>query len=289
MAKNNVNEQHDETTDTPAFVYHPTKFTEYYVKRHNLKLLPNGTFAEYRKAHVLRTMWLDYMTIAVPKRYFTKTDLADALTLFCDTHRELAVIELRTQLKCEFEDLAPLKSWLKAVTGKEDKLDVAVWAHALCNLKRKLWNLETYWEMMPVLVGKQGSGKSRAIMKLLSPIDHVTLNYEVTQATDPTIAVNFSTHYACFFDELSKGTSTNIEAIKRLISAVRINARLMYENEAGSFDQRCTFFGASNKSVGEVFRDETGARRFHDTQSADMTDRNVINSLNYISLLQGID
>lgn len=269
-------------------LFDPMQFVEYYVKRHALTILPTGKFEQGRRDEIVRQMWLAYLVLATPRR-FSKSDLSDAVQEFCTRAKQAALEQFRNTIKCDTENLSPLKAWLKATTGNTNEVDVAVWAHALCNLKRKMFNLESYWEMMPVLVGKQGSGKSRAIQRLLSPIDALTLHYDVEQAVDAKVQVNYNTHYAAFLDELSKGSKTDIAAVKRLITQPQFNTRLMRENDTDNFKQNCTFFGASNYSVSDTFKDETGARRFYDTKGLDRTDRNVINSLDYVELFRGID
>lgn len=192
-------------------------------------------------------------------------------------------------LQTTHEDLAPLKAWIKAVTGKEKPADVAVVAHWLWQIKRRAYEQPVVFHIMPVLFGLQGGGKTEAIKKLISPVSEYTLSMSLDMLSDSRNYEGLAYNYVVFFDELQGAYKADLNALKKQITTEHNSFRRMYTTTSMDVPQRCSFIGATNKRLSENFSDSTGMRRFWEIISSDILDWNTINSIDYTALYKGID
>jgi hypothetical protein len=179
--------------------------------------------------------------------------------------------------------------WVKAVTGNESPEDITVMTHFIWQIKRKMRELAVIDHIMPVIFGPQGSGKTIAITKLLSPIAHYTLNFGLEEFTDSRFAVSLSNNYVAFFDELAGASKAEIGLLKRQITSSENDFRHLGTNVMDKVRNRCTCIGATNTSLDLIIKDSTGMRRFWEISSQEMTDREIINSLDYVALFKSVD
>jgi predicted P-loop ATPase len=144
--------------------------------------------------------------------------------------------------------------------------------------------------LMPVLCGAQGAGKSTAVRLLLGPV-----NMRVDEAADlkmlederqlPRLAENL----VVFFDEMSKATSTDVDALKNRITAPTVKWRVLGTNTHNVRDQLATFIGASNNFVRDLIHDPSGMRRFYELNCQPKLDWVVLNSIDYAALWLSVD
>lgn len=185
-----------------------------------------------------------------------------------------------------------LKKWIIAVTGLVNHdLEYKVMRHFLWQVKRKLNKKLVQYHLMPILYGRiQGSGKSTAIRRLLDPISSLTLNGKsIDFVTEEKNYKALGDYFVCFFDEMSGMDKADESALKQIITADQLAYRVFYTQASSEIPQNCTFIGTSNKSVIELIKDTTGARRFFELRAQDKFDYEMINKIDYEAIWVSID
>lgn len=184
----------------------------------------------------------------------------------------------------------PLRAWVKAVTGVENELDVTVMKHFIWQVKRKMHGLPVEYELMPVICGQTGSGKSRAVERLIEPLRELAeVGRDFDIFTDVREHFIFHRAYIVALDEMAKADSTDVNAIKQVISAKDISYRVLYTQGSAVGRMVSTFIGTSNNFLNEVILDPTSARRFWQLESAPKADWMTINSIDYSALWRCVD
>lgn len=200
--------------------------------------------------------------------------------------------------KVIFTGLDPLSQFTQALVGKdcEDFLQHrAVLGHFLWQVKRKLFRIPTAFTICPVLVGKQGSGKSRALDNLTAPLKDFCMDGSLDLFSRESEKFAFGTYYIIKLDEFSGVTKSELESVKQLMDSESVNFRTYYTQTMAHMPNISTFIGASNRSVADVIRDQTGNRRFYEIPCLDRLDWNLIGGysedegIDYNTLWQSID
>lgn len=139
----------------------------------------------------------------------------------------------------------------------------AAWRQVVWQIKRRLMNRPTYSEIMLVLSGAQGSGKTSAVTHFASALENFYApDAAFTMFSDGFRRKMMQSFYLVVLDEMARAKDTDIEDIKRCITAAYVQSRQMRsQNEAG-FVRNASFIGCTNKSVARVLQDGTGMRRF---------------------------
>jgi Virulence-associated protein E len=187
------------------------------------------------------------------------------------------------------ELLSPLEKFITAITGTNDTIAVGVMAHFIWGIKRKLLGLDTVFQIMPIILGKQEAGKSYSIEKLLSPIENLKLEMNLNEVIDPRNLLSFDKKFALVINEMAGANKTDVEKLKNLITTKRNDVRKLHTNEVLRARQNTSLIGTTNKPVAEIIYDPTGARRFFEIKSLDKMDWPVIENLDYYALWQGIN
>lgn len=215
--------------------------------------------------------------------------LVDSLLLWRKDQEEQFLAELRAKIAYREVDPALDGKWVLAATGKESPLDAAVLRHFIWQAKRKLFGLSVEHHMMPVLYGKSGGGKSVAVHALIAPLSDVAIARDLTVFNDQFARRQFARNFVMFFDELGKSHQADVNSMKNIITAPKVEWRGINSESTQSASQNCTFIGCSNLPVRERIQDPTSVRRFWQINCADQLDWSVINSLDYIALWQSVD
>jgi hypothetical protein len=179
-----------------------------------------------------------------------------------------------------------LYAFTTALTGQPaSDIDVHALAHFIWQIKRKILGLTVEHHLMPIVWGKGGAGKSRALELLISPIKgYVIKGLSFDKLGDDRYFKQLADHLLVFFDEMPKVEKASVESIKQIISESTLTGRVLYSNGHKSYPQNCTFLGTSNLSPAQLIHDPTGMRRFHYIKCADKVDRDVVNNINYCEL-----
>lgn len=224
----------------------------------------------------------------VPKP-LTKLELEDGLTSFLFTEdqrqRELVVEHHKVQT----ETLEPLKAFVTALTGRGDEIDLAVMAHWLWTVKRRSRGYKSVYELMPILVGKQGGGKSQAVRMLINSWGITKITLKLGELSDNRIFEGLSKSFIAFADELEGADRADMNSLKNQITAETNSFRELHTHNIKTVPMVCSFIGASNRKINEVFNDPSGMRRFYEVACQDKLDWDTLNKLDYVALWRGID
>jgi hypothetical protein len=259
----------------------------------------------YRKrdlyTHRFETLWLDYLDEIATFKAKTKKDKVkgfkviqerdmtkafnEQIIKLCDNYR----LQTVNSLKCDKENLSLLSDFIMALTGKKDEKDIAVLAHFFWSVKRKMQDLRVVYHIMPIFLGKQGSGKSMAVSKMLGPFSDFVLNMFVNDLADKNSYPEFAYNAVVLFDELAGLNKTDRNVLKNQLTTEYNTYRPFYTQQKVTVPQRCCFIGTSNQSLSELFYDSTGMRRFYEIQTLDKCDWAMVNSIDYSAMIKGID
>lgn len=291
----------------------PRHYVATYLLEKDIKVNERGELQHSSNKNTLQlfdTMWLDYLelvnqvnkSVAVlnenRKRGESKTS---TITPIKDKVMQTALNELITEqklayrslvlavFKCVQEDLNPLLTFVEALTGRQDKADVAVLAHWLWQVKVKMANKSPSYHLMPIFFGKQEGGKTVALNKLIAPINNFRLNINLDQMGDDRYFRAMSENYVIVFDEMQGAQRTDIDALKKQVTIDYNDYRPLGTNEIFKVRQSCSFIGATNRPVSEQIVDSTGMRRFWQLNCMDKLKWDLLNSIDYVAMWRGID
>ncbi len=222
-------------------------------------------------------------------RPLQESALKHAFVEYINATAEADVLSAFDGLLCKAENLAPLIAWVTGVTGTADQKDVAIMAHWLWQVKRRGTGQSVKHQIMPVLYGLQGGGKTVALEKLIAPISNYRLTISMSQLGDERVFEGLSRNYVTLFDELQGIERTDMNSLKKQITNNSNSYRKLYTHEMTNIPMRCSFIGATNKPVAESLNDSTGMRRFWELATLPKLDWAMISSIDYTALWQGID
>lgn len=279
----------------------PRKFVDWEIESLNVIIQPNGQIvqdAQLMEPSVLvAKMYLDYQDfyseIPISDRskvgVRTKQDIQMALDEKIQEVRIYQLELLKQQLAFENTGCEELERLQLALSGQYSKLDLAVLKHFVWQVRRKLFGFQVNNHLMPVLYGPQGSGKSRAIEKLLAPLSSLVLQTTVGEITDERLQPQLAYYYVAFLDEMAGAKKADIEALKRIVTAPTIKVRKLHTHDLIPILQNCTFIGATNKELRSQIKDSTGMRRFFELGTLKRIDWEAINKVDYLKLWKSID
>jgi hypothetical protein len=178
----------------------------------------------------------------------------------------------------------------EAITGETNPLIERIIKHFLWQVKRKMWDKKVIYHIMPVLVGKSGSGKSELVYKMVEPIKDIAyMDGDFKKLVDTRESHNLTENYVYFIDEMSKAEYSDVDTIKNKITSNTIQYRILGTNSTVSGKNTTTFIGASNTRIEFVIKDETSSRRFFQIITLDKMKWGLINSFDYLKMWKSID
>ena len=193
---------------------------------------------------------------------FSREAVNDAIEEYYADARDRALdsVRISTESREQFD-------WATLVAGSFDtrstshEFIAAVLKKFVWQVKRKLHGLPVTHHLMPVLFGSQGSGKSWFLKALCSPLAEVT-SFSDFGAIGDDRNIDLWRSFIIVMDEMAKAGKADIEVTKHVITAENLERRPMRTNSSVTIRQCATMIGASNMSLVELIRDETGNRRF---------------------------
>ena len=182
-----------------------------------------------------------------------------------------------------------LRRWVRAVTGAELEADVQVMRHWIWLVKSKQSGRKGSAHVMPVLTGPQGSGKSEATFKFVSPWQELAdLLMEASDLTDERKRPVLASKAAGVLDELAGMAKADAAELKSIITAFEISYRPMRTNKDRTLPMAMSFIGTSNFALSEIIKDPSGARRFYEIKSLPLCDWATINDIDYDTLWMAV-
>lgn len=281
----------------------PRLFVDFWFKSKKLVVKANLILSEHNQTFdadlVFKSMWLDYKKHLLNENYqlprdqrvrgFAEGDLKKAFEEFLEVQRQIALNEIREAIKSTGEDLGELRRFLIAATGKCSEIELAIMAHSVWQVKRKLFNRRVRDHVMVVLRGPQGGGKTEALKILFEPVKAWFKNASLKEVADERWKLLFRNALVIFCDELQHAEWASVDSLKNIISADELETRILGTNTYSNVRQNCTFIGASNRPLAEIIRDPSGMRRFFEVETLPKMDWEAINRIDVLKLWRGID
>jgi hypothetical protein len=248
-------------------------FVEYCIAARGLQLMPYGSFALGRAiSDYAITFYLDYRQFLRDRRFqsiragekLTKSDIKDALYEWVEEEKPNVIYRYTDRVRCEKENLEPLNDYCKLIFNKEDIFfESRVLAHFIWQVKRKALGKTVKDHLCPVFYGGQGYGKSYAFSRLIEPFSDYVYNLSAHNLNSlEKIGFKLAGSLVAFMDELEGLNRADVNAVKNVITAKTLDVRVYNTQDFVTVPQKCTFIGATNKPLSEVFYDPTGMRRF---------------------------
>lgn len=150
-----------------------------------------------------------------------------------------------------------LASTLKTKDQKLFEWSFKKWLVAMvaCALEKDSIN-----QTIVILIGSQGLGKSRWIEAILPEELRYYFNSDRLNLKDKDTLIQLSENILIILEEVSSFKSSEVDAIKELITKSKIKLRRAYGIYAENFERRASFIGSTNDD--EILADVTGNRRF---------------------------
>lgn len=210
-----------------------------------------------------------------------KNYVQDALRIIKSKNDEDFLVSMRRKIKYRKASVNHLPDLIHALTGRNDELDEKVLGHWLWLVKRKIMGLPTDNEVMVILYGKSGSGKSYFLRKLLSVIDSLTVFTDMRVFNDKFGLRQFDRNRVMVFDELDMVGEVSVEKLKNVITAQTISWRMMRSESLMKGKQNCSFIATTNLPVREQIKDPTSSRRYWQIDTLPKIDWAKVNCINY--------
>lgn len=280
-------------------------YVEFWLQKNGVTPNESGFFDGHslgkKPTELAKLIYLDYKLYRMvedphaPK--FDRQDFKDALSIMVHENRIARQSARYASLRFEgVENLRPLQAFVRAVFHRDDEVAVAILAHHIATIKRKMARLPAQWHVMPIFSGPQGTGKTIAVKQLYSPLGSAFADMSISTALN-LFSQDFVERYSCvLFDEMAGLDKADINALKRLITSDGGLFRKAHDPDMSEFESLCSFVGTTNEAVSLLLKDPTGARRFFELVVQQPTDREALGckgisegKIDYVALWKGID
>lgn len=272
-------------------------FVDTWLQRNGVTFNPDTMRFERDKMEIRTDVLVDRIFVDSPR--YGRDKITSAIRVKIDDQWTKAWNSLRARLKhvatlesALGEPSPDAKRFLKAITGSEEPLDIAVVLHFIWQVKRKLHGLEVTNHLMPIFCRMhQQGGKSTVVRKLLAPLGQhlVATGLNLSALNDDRNNFRFTENLVLMFDEMSGADRADIESLKRMITASRVDWRMMRTNSQTGGTNIATLIGTANKAVVELLYDDTGMKRFHEIICLETLDHETINTIDYLRLWTSVD
>lgn len=181
-----------------------------------------------------------------------------------------------------------LAAWVQAVTGTRRAEDIAVLAHWMWLVKRLATGQRSAWDLMPIVYGPQGSGKSTATERLCAPWAELVATVDAGHLVDERKFTALTTFSIGRWEEMQGASRSDVAALKHTLSAPTITYRRLNTHVNEILVRTMAFIGTSNDPVDVLIGDFTGARRFYQLTTPARCDQDAINRLDYQQVWQAV-
>lgn len=188
-----------------------------------------------------------------------------------------------------------LRTWVRAVCGDDPArpgeptdLDLAVVRHWLWLTKRQALGMATEHDLMPVIFGLQGSGKTTAVEILTKPFAELSLEVDSSYLTDDRRSPVLAAAVIGRWEEMQGSARADLEALKRTITSPTISYRPMRTNATVVLPRTCVFIGTTNLPVDAIVMDTTGNRRFVQLTTPTRCDWDLLSSIDPVEIWHSV-
>jgi hypothetical protein len=281
----------------------PKVFAKKYLETHQIEVLLNGRlkakngeerdliegeiYVEFIQKHTATGQLQKILKQPIP-RYDRKTfthAMDSIINMAIRDHLE----KRKTELRCEGEDLSAIRTWVKAVTGKDSELDVMKVAQFIWQIKRKFFGLPVTHHLLVHVFGPQGVGKSTAIRQLVKAMNPLVLKLDTTDLTDTRLLPALQRNYVGFLDEFDYPDKVSIESLKSLLTGDEKSYRKLYTNYDSSATINITVISAANRHIQEIIVDPTGMRRYAELVAGPTIDYDVTKDFDSDAAFRGVN
>lgn len=186
------------------------------------------------------------------------------------------------------------KVWLDLASKVFDTSDtppefiVAVLKKFIHQVKSKLRGKEVKDHLMVVILGPQGIGKTTFVEQMTKPLEELKLDVDFKMIEDPR-NIDIWRSYILFLDEMGYASKSDIDDIKKAITAKTLTRRPLYTTTQVQIAQNATFIGCSNKELEQLIKDPTGIRRFIGLRFLNKPCWDTMNSIDWADLWSSVD
>lgn len=166
-------------------------------------------------------------------------------------------------------DLLARLVWV--MTGRNNHLDVTSLKQFIWSVKQNLAGKSEKVShiMMPVIYGKQDTGKTHIILNLLSPLGELSIKSDFTIFQKEENLQAFEQMFVVFLDEMGKAKETSIESIKKIMSkGNHLQRQYFTQDQFAKIKSKATFIAATNRPLGDIIIDDE-MRRFWQIEMMD--------------------
>jgi hypothetical protein len=142
--------------------------------------------------------------------------------------------------------------------------------------------------LMAVILGPQGIGKTTVIEQMTKPLEELKLDVDFKMIEDAR-NIDIWRSYILFLDEMGYASKSDIDDIKKAITAATLTRRPLYTNTKVQVVQNATFIGCSNKELEQLIKDPTGIRRFIGLRFLNKPCWDTMNSIDWSDLWRSVD
>lgn len=280
----------------------PKHFVELFATKHGYDVKPNGAVLRRGKYDRFSAFMTEVRLAAFEFRDlgYDKGILGDAGSSYkrdvieakIDAIRHAVAYSPEAEQQAEGVWQQLERAWFDPV-GDRQGFSVAGLKKFMQQIKCKLNGVPVKDHLMPIIVGRQGLGKSKLVEHLVAPLSEVlsTANFDDIQDKRN---VWLWDNYIVWMQEMEKADRADMAAVKGAITRDFHNARVMYTTESDFVVNNVTFIGDSNFSVGSSLWDPSGMRRFAELPCRQDIDCfkeawPLVNSTDFALLWQSVD
>lgn len=165
---------------------------------------------------------------------------------------------------------------------------VAVLQKFIHQVKSKLRGIPVKDHLMVVILGPQGIGKTTFVEQMTKPLEELKLDVDFKMIEDPR-NIDIWRSYILFLDEMGYASKSDIDDIKKAITAKSLTRRPLYTNTKVQVTQNATFIGCSNKELEQLIKDPTGIRRFVGLRFLNKPCWETMNRIDWAEMWRSVD
>lgn len=172
-----------------------------------------------------------------------------------------------------------LTVWHKVFKIEQD-LDiwVTLMSHFFCQIKCRIYDIPTKWQMMIAIFGEQGIGKSHVCRQIVGEMlgDYYDSSVTLDRLCDERNAKILMDNYCLNIEELTQSGSNDVQSairngsagkLKTIITEIKGSFRPMRTNDSEKIRINASILSNANFHIYDIVNDESGMRRFFEFSS----------------------